>query len=333
MGQRRNGDRRPEFPKPFDFVPFAEKVDRHARPGHESFHSEGHLSGRLVYELEVMGMVHVSSGSYALTEDLGMKPGGVVRDCYRVKHKGELLPAIPGSSLKGASRAVVEAVTASCIGVTRVNRRDLPKSLSGSCRPPTLCPACGLYGAMSRLGRVSFGDAVFVNGKTGIYQLPSLYRPRPQQGLSYRDRARQFKGRKFYYHGRLKRHQGGVPVEVLAAPTRLEGFVDFTGLGPAELGLLFFGLGLDRSFQIALGAGKPVAMGRVVVHPQELQLWTPEAFTEYETGEQVLTGDKLNEAIKEYVTQAGSLLLERQVHKLREILDPDNIREAPTGVY
>ena len=333
MGYRRGGGRQPEFPKPFDFVPFVDRIKRQARPGHDSFHTVGHLSGRLEYELEVMGMLHVSSGSYALTEDLGMKSGGVVRDCYRVLHHGELLPAVPGSTLKGASRAVIEAVTASCLGVTRVNRGDLPQGLKGSCQPAALCPACGLFGAMSRLGRLSFGDAIFISGKTGVYPMPALFGPRPQQGASYRAQNRQYKGRKFYFHGRLKRHQGGVPVEVLAAPTRLAGFVDFTGLEPAELGLLFFSLGLDGTFQLALGAGKPVAMGRVRFHPQALHVWPAEAFTQYDTGEEIFNDARLTQAISDYLAETGVLLMEKQVASLRQILDPNNPREAPTGVY
>ncbi|MCZ7672176.1 MAG: RAMP superfamily CRISPR-associated protein [Chloroflexi bacterium] len=72
--------------------------------------------------------LHISSGSYALTEDLGLRAKNVVRDLYKVTVNGQKLPAIPGSTLKGAARSVVEAVTHSCVGVTR--ERDLPRGVN-----------------------------------------------------------------------------------------------------------------------------------------------------------------------------------------------------------
>lgn len=331
MGYRRRQE--PEFPKPFDFVPFARNTDKSARPGHDSFRLQQHLSGQLLYALEVKTPLHVSSGSYALSEDLGLPARGVVRDCYKVTVNGQQLPAVPGSSLKGGTRAIVEAVTASCIGVTRVDRRDLPKSLSRSCTPPNLCPACGLYGAMSRLGRLSFSDAIFAGGDAAIDRMPAMYRPRPGQGRAYRDASGRFKGRKFYYHGRPQPQKEGHYVEVLKPGTILHGRVEFTGLEAAELGLLLFALGLDGSFQLALGGGKPVAMGRVLFTPTELQLRQSASFTEYDAGDGVLIGETLDRAIAGYIEQAEPLILPAQRDKLREILNPANPRVAPTGVY
>jgi CRISPR/Cas system CSM-associated protein Csm3 (group 7 of RAMP superfamily) len=331
MGQRRPFV--PEFPKPFDFVPFTDQVERRARPGHDSFQVDRYLSGRLLYEIEVQTLLHVSSGNYALTEDLGLPARNVVRDLYKVRVKGQELPAIPGSTLKGATRAVVEAVTASCLGVTRVDRRDLPGKVSRSCSPPDLCPACGLYGAMSRLGRLSFSDALFVRGDATIARMPALFRPRPGQGHAYRDQAGRFIGRKFYFHGLPQAHKEGHYVEVMKPGTVLQGNVEFSRLAEPELGLLFFALGLDGSFQLMLGGGKPVAMGRVAFTPIELRLRQTASFTEYETGDGVLAGKPLAQAIADYIRQAEDLILAAQRDSLRQILDPANQRVAPTGVY
>jgi hypothetical protein len=337
----RSGDQGFEAPapKPYDFVPFAPRLDRARPPGHEGFHLDGHLSGRLEYELVAHSHVHVSSGNYALSEDLGFEPGEVIRSCYRVTVNGRPTPAVPGSSLKGAIRAIAEAVSPSCISVTRVNWRQLPQALSRSCpdrrRPDEYCPACAIFGAMGRLGRISMGDALLVQGETALYRLPALYRPRERQARqAYLDRQGNFKGRKFYFHGRRVDHEGA-RFEVIDEGSRLVGALDFTGLKPAELGLVLFALGLDGSFQPMLGGGKPVCLGRVEVVPRGLALATEASFIDYDAGDQVLAGAGLDDFVREQIEEATTrgLILSPQRKQLRRILDPDNPRPAPTGMY
>lgn len=337
-GSRRGGFE-PPAPKPYDFVPFAPRVDKSRPPGHEGFHVDGHLSGRLEYELVTRSHVHVSSGNYALSEDLGLEPGEVLRSCYRVTVDGRATPAVPGSSLKGAIRAIAEAVSPSCIGVTRVNWRQLPQALSRSCpdrrRPDEYCPACAIFGAMGRLARVSFSDALLVEGETALYRLPALYRPRERQARrAYLDRSGNFKGRKFYYHGRRVDHEGA-RFEVIVEGSRLAGVLDFTGLKQAELGLVLFALGLDGSFRPMLGGGKPVCLGAAEFVPRSLVLVAEGSFTDYDAGDEMLTGAALADFVREQIEQATArkLILGPQRDELRRILDPDNPRLAPTGMY
>ncbi len=337
-GGRRGGFEAPA-PKPYDFVPFASRMDRARPPGHEGFHLDGHLSGRLEYELMARSHVHVSSGNYALSEDLGLEPGEVIRSCYRVTVDGRSTPAVPGSSLKGAIRAIAEAVSPSCVRVTRVNWRQLPRALSRSCpdrrQPDEYCPACAIFGAMSRLGRVSFGDALLVEGKTALYRLPALYRPRERQARrAYLDQQGNFKGRKFYFHGRRADHEGA-RFEVIVEGSRLAGALDFTGLKPAELGLVLFALGLDGSFRPMLGGGKPVCLGAVELVPRSLALVTGESFTDYDSGDRILAGTTLDDFVRGHIEEATvrKVILGPQRDRLRQILDPDNPRLAPTGMY
>lgn len=326
--------RKPEFPKPFDFVPFAERVEKQRRVGHDRFDVDQALSGQLLYDLTVQTPLHVSSGSYALTDrDMGMEAKAIVRDCYKVTVNGALRPAVPGSTLKGATRAIVEAVTHSCIGITRVEAQSLPADARRACRPPQLCPACSLYGAMSQLGRLSFSDAVFVKGDAVIMRMPALFRPRPRQGRAYRDNAGDYQGRKFYFHGRPQKHQDGTYIEALKPNTVLRGAVEFSRLTEAELGLLCFALGLDGSFALSLGGGKPAAMGRVTITPTAIYLRQSASFTAYEEGDVPLTETVLASAIERYLQAAQPLILMVQRDKLRQILRPDNPRPAPTGVY
>lgn len=323
----------PEFPKPFDFVPFGQKVAKKSYPGHEVLHTADYLSGTLHYRLTVKTLLHISSGNYALTEDLGIQAQNIVRDLYKVTVDGELLPAIPGSTLKGAVRAVVEAITESCIGVTRVERQELPPSLRSTCRLPLLCPACGLFGTMNKQSRLLFSDAVLEEGQAVIARMPGLYGPRPWLGRAYKNPARQFKGRKFYFHGRPQTHKVGHYIEALKPNGVLSGNVAFTNLEAAELGLLLFAMGLDGSFQLALGGGKPMAMGRVEITARSLRLHQPQSFLAFDGGPDVRQGEVLRKSIMDYIAAASPLILAEQRTQLQKILDATNQRQAPTGIY
>lgn len=331
MGHRRE---QPQFPKPYDFVPFTEQQDQKRPPGHDAFHLQDSLSGRLEVEIELQTLLHISSGSYALSEDLGLTAGFVIKDMYKVLRDGVPVPAIPGSTLKGGVRALVEAVTNSClIAVPGKLRRKLPRHQGRSCQGNKLCPACALFGAMGQLARVSFSDALFVSGDSEIFRLPSLYRTRADESYQYVDADDKLKGRKFYMHGIPQKHKNTGMAEALAAGSKLQGNIDFTNLSPAELGLLCFGLGLDNSFQLALGGGKPLAMGRVKIVAQVLQLQQTASFLEYETGNAVLSDNVLATAVSDYITQAEPLIQDVQRETVRRILDPNNQRPAPTGTY
>lgn len=74
-----------------------------------------------------------------------------------------------------------------------------------------------------------------------------------------------FRGRKFYFHSR-RVERGDRPYECLAAGSRLRGEVIFHDLQPPELALLAFALGLDGSFALKVGYGKPAYLGSMRVH-------------------------------------------------------------------
>jgi hypothetical protein len=309
-------------------------VKRGRAPGHERFLVEGHHTGRLTYSLRTLKPVHVSSGIYALTEDVKRDKGGVIRDHYRVTNAyGERQPAVPGSSLKGAARAVVEAVTCSCVVVTRVDRAKLPRE-SRACGPEALCPACALFGAQSRFGRVSFSDAVMRLAEMSVRRVAALYGPRPWQARrTYLDAHGNFLGRKFYFHGRPMDDPAGQQIEVIPEGRQLDGSLDFHSLTAAELGLLFFALGLDGSFRPMLGGGKPLALGAVEYRPLSIDMVTAASWTDYEAGDARLEMEALDSFIRDRLADAQALILPKQRDRLRAILNPANTREAPRGVY
>jgi cold shock CspA family protein len=299
--------------KPYVFVP---KVRARQEPlaqeaGHEQFASQRY-SGRLSYRLQALTHLFVASGRYALSEDVGFGQEQVVCSCYRVAGQ----PAVPGSSLKGAVRAVFEAVTPSC-AVT--NHRESCRAEGG--QNPELCPACAVFGAMGYLGRVRFGDAIF-KGQTELYHLQALYRPRRRDG------------RKFYRHGRMREDPENEPIEVIPQGSSLEGALDFEDLSAEELGALCFALGLDGSFCLKLGGGKPACLGSAVFDPQEMVLHADGRWLRSEEGEQVHHGDAALDFIREQMQAAWVGYLQREaVEALRGALRYPDERPCPTGMY
>ncbi len=331
----------PMSPKPFDFVPFTKNL-RQERPkvGHERFVLDTEVySGAMHYRLLVLNHLFISSGQYAFSEDVGGSAGRVIRSCYRAAVGAQAIPAVPGSSIKGALRSIVEAVTASCISVSRVDRRLLPNpSAARLCRPEAICPACSLFGTMSRLARISLDDALLTNGETATmsYRLPPLYRPRAGQApRTYFDSRRLYKGRKFYFHGKRADHTAGASVEVIPEKSVLDGKLQFENLRASELGLLFFAMGLDGSFCPMLGGGKPVCLGSVQFKPVALELLDDAYFLNYECACAQLEDEELMRFVADRIQDAFAekLILQQQHKALAVILDPNNSRSAPTGMY
>jgi CRISPR-associated protein Csm3 len=260
------GERLPPAPKPYRFVPFpAERGDQRSPRdqdvgGRHDRYAAGRLTGRIEGFILALSPVHVASGNIEVVD----RDPPLVRGHFRCGDR----PAVPGSSLKGAVRSIVEAISnpPSCVRVTRTPSNMLPRSGS-SCRDKDrLCLACRLFGALGYLGRVRFHDAELTEGETRIIKIPSMFQPR--HGSPAYVQNGQIKGRKFYRHG-LENGQtagGNVPVEVCPRGSRFRLQVDFESLSRDELGLLMAALGQgEPPLFPKLGGGKPACCGSVRV--------------------------------------------------------------------
>jgi hypothetical protein len=328
-------DRRPAAPKPYGFVPIA-APRKDKTVGHEQILGEGYASGRLTYQLRALTPVFVASGAYALGEDVGYEDAPVVRACYRV----DGVPAIPGSSLKGVVRSVAEAVSPSCVTVTRLDRRLIPHQprRRDECEPKRACPACSIFGRMGRMSKVFFADARMARGRTQLYHLPALYAPRAHRArATYQTRAGKFKGRKFYFHGRPAQDPRQPPVEVIVRGSLMRGTIDFENLSDAELGLLFFALGLDGSIVLKLGGGKPSCLGSLQMEPGQVEVLASGHFVQAEPAVEMYEGDDLLAFIAATMQQAieSRLILREQSAALCRILGRHHLdeRECPAGMY
>lgn len=199
--------------------------------------------------------LHVGSGApRAVGGALAAAQAGVPR----IRDRGlSEVPVVPGSSLKGAVRAVVEALTLSCdpLGPDHCGRGRT----SG---PEWVCPACLLFGCAGRRGLVGFADATPIGDEPVALQLEEI----PQR-YSHQHAPR--RGRRLYrpepespeprYTERLERLEllpGGT---VLAARLLLDGAPDW-GAGVIAIAL---GVGNDGLPHLRLGAGKNRGLGIV----------------------------------------------------------------------
>jgi len=206
------------------------------------------------------------------------------------------------------------------------------------------CPACALFGAggqHAHIGLVSFGDAVLPKGqRTEMRRLAPLYAPRVafrRVPKVYTESRGGFRGRKFYYHAlEIPVAEGeGDQCEVIPPGATLGGSLSFANLDAANLGVLLFALGLDGSFRLKLGGGKPLAFGSIALVAQDLTLVKGQSFLEAERSTETRAGDKLAEFVNDQIAAAerGGRLLPEQMNKLREILHYPSQRHAPTGMY
>ncbi|HEY7067231.1 MAG TPA: RAMP superfamily CRISPR-associated protein [Chloroflexota bacterium] len=248
----------PRAPKPFGYVPLGDGTVARRDPlftqGHDRV-APGSLGGWLEGRLVALTPLHVGTGTFERTARLLPALAAETPLLYPLVRMGNV-PIVPGTTLKGALRAVAEAITASCLTVRGQATRLLPPPLH-TLRPCTrrdaLCPACRLFGGQGYLGRVRVADAPLVEGSTAIAHAPQRYAPRAGRGAPP-------PGRRFYGHGRPA--TGTVPIEVAPEGCAFAWRIDFANLQPAELGLLLIALGQgEPPLRFKLGGYKPACLG------------------------------------------------------------------------
>lgn len=184
---------------------------------------------------------------------------------------------IPGTSWKGPVRAVMEALSDSCLSSDKVLPGKKPK-IYQACTPPDLCPCCRLFGAAggegqeeedspytAMQGRLVFSDALLTEESQEhiseeVITLKELSSPKLKHKPFYFDQNNLPLGRKFYLHQRENRahyeedsqkverltHRNRSIGESVLPGARFLGKLQFTNLTQEEMGLLLWGLELDE---------------------------------------------------------------------------------------
>ncbi len=259
---------RPTQPKPFFWVPATEPPRKERPPDHDRFAGD---SGRLDLRLQVVSdYLYVGGGQFELKTI-----GGRQQAYYAfARRDGQLV--IPGSSLKGAVRSVLEAISNSCVSQRHRDDRVRPSHRPCDSDGP-VCPACRLFGSTRRRGRVHFSDAVPIGDVKGeVIKIADLWPPRNA------------KGRKFYRSGRMHRldltpARNFRFIEAVPRGSRFAFSLYFENVRPAEMGLVLrsMGLGLDdggrvvQAFPIKVGGAKPRCLGAVRFEATALWLVRP----------------------------------------------------------
>ncbi|EKF05791.1 putative CRISPR-associated RAMP [Tolypothrix sp. PCC 7601] len=250
--------------------------------------------------------------------------------------------SIQGSSLKGCIRSVYEAITNSTLAVITNRYRDKIPPERLPCRhKEQLCPASRVFGALDWQGLLDFNDAKCENISFSTGFMPSLYRPRPDERGAYFIRGK-VAGRKFYYNTFKaidKGQNSGIPVQQAGREYIFTTQLHFKNLTAEELGTLLIVLGQDAKYPMALkvGGGKPIGMGTMTVNidkihqPQNLK----QRYSAYNLNQSdELTGEKLQQFIKEKIQAAHSRLIQKpQLEELAAILRYPTDREPPSGMY
>ncbi len=329
MAYRRYNNDSPE-PKPYELIDLAtnSKIKRQEPTGHDQFYQDK-LTGQLQLQIEALSPVHVASGLMERRRDRNYP---LVKTLMRVGNT----PVIPGSSVKGSVRSIVEAITASCVRITRT--RDLPSSrvlnMKGCNKKEELCLACRMFGAQDFQGLVQFSDLKLIgnaNRALRIETVPAFYRPRSREAVYYRqDRGRRVvRGRKFYQHG-SEQANGNTPIEVCKVGSEFAGTLNFTNLSRAQLDLLLVALGQSKTYPLylKLGGAKPACYGSLKIGITQLTIDNPQA--RYSSWD---APDTEKHDLASYFPVAQGLWLEKQLTQLAHTLRWPNERSCPSGNY
>ena len=328
MGQFQRGGRggrqfQQPAPKPFAFMPLPNRVNQQRPTGHDLYNAEC-TTGQIQGTIEALSPIHIGSGIIDLGQDVEL-----IKTAVRTS--GNVV--IPGSSLKGAIRSVVEAISESCVcKVSGRTRRAVPRDFAECRQKERLCVACRMFGAMGFQGNVAVQDAPQIEGEIVTKLVPELYVPgRYQHGMQ------DIPGRKFYMHGQVA--SGETPVEACEVGSKFRFVVQIDNLRQAEWGLLFTALGHhpNHPFKIKIGGAKPVCFGSIDFQLERIQVeaQTRDQYLDWDVNpESAKTGEQLEMWKRECITQAtDSLIKQNLLTDLAHILRHPNDRNCPSGLY
>lgn len=324
MQQYRRRDHEQAAPKPFAYTPLPNRLnDRKSPTGHDRYHRNC-LSGQIQGTIEALSPIHIGSGVIDIGQDVEL-----IKTAVRTG--GNIV--IPGSSLKGAIRSVVEAISESCVSkVSYQVRRTVPRAFSECRQKNRLCVACRMFGAMGFQGNIAIQDAPHTEGEIGTEFVPELYAPG-----RYQRRTRDIPGRKFYMHGEVA--AGETPVEACKKGSKFRFVIQVDNLKKSELGLLFTALGLhpDHPFKLKIGGAKPVCFGSIDIQIDEIQVeeQTRARYLDWNVQlEAARSGEQLEAWKRECTNQAtNSLIKQDLLTELAQILRYPNDRNCPSGLY
>ncbi len=307
----------PPLPKPYKFVSVTRGDIPREKPAGHHLYDANRVSGSITSLITALTPVHVASGQIELT---GRQDPPLLK--AHVKSGG--CPIIPGSSLKGSIRSIVESISRSCIRITRARHEQQPVNVRACQAKENLCVACRMFGALGYQGQVRFSDAVQRENRTETVQVPPFYAPRTRERIYYE--GAQIKGRKFYEHGELA--TGNVPIETCPQGSHFDFTIHFENVTKGELGLLLISLGQGGpKLHPKIGGAKPACCGSIEIVLTELKVMDiAAAHAKYDAG--LVDAD-----VNMYLAMGSELVLPGQLRELSRLLQYPNTLRCPDRNY
>jgi CRISPR/Cas system CSM-associated protein Csm3 (group 7 of RAMP superfamily) len=284
---------------PYDFVriDWSRKPDRHPPVWHHRLVSQGEqrlFAGQL--EVDVYAETPLFVADPRVISQDPKKPARFIQN-------SEGAYIIPGSSLKGMLRCLVETLGNGCLTLFdgRYERskidytREIPRDFQHCTDTKNLCIACRLFGTLKErsnsifLGKVNIGDAQVYKDKVYLYDpiyTKPLMEPKPHHASFYLDEAKKYiAGRKYYFHHSPDYPiptetriipMGGRPANRYIQPidrdTQFHFRIDFTNLEADEFAALLLAVVLEKDMRHKIGYGKPLGLGSIYLYPTRLKL-------------------------------------------------------------
>jgi len=281
---------------PYDFVrtDWNNPPARQAPKPHHKFDKDT-CSGRIECQLTAETLIFIPLSD---AEQEAKQKFAAHRNEYGMAEDGAYY--IPGSSLKGLFRSLVEVMGNGCYSkfdgkykqAYYVNK--VPSVFQQCNSPKELCIGCRLFGFIGRSekdddklhskitvhkGQVQISDAEFIAGEEyGKFILHSIGGPNPRHDAFYLTADKQtIAGRKFYFHSLnpLSGREGdfNAPVIYPLKPGAVFTFtIHFDNLTQSELNTLLYAIVLEENMRHKIGYAKPLGLGSVKIEITELML-------------------------------------------------------------
>ncbi|MBD3184648.1 hypothetical protein GF312_20375 [Candidatus Poribacteria bacterium] len=311
------------------------------------FHNEyapNSISGEIICILKTITLIHIGSGIYEMAEDAGIDNySGVIKGI--VKENG--LPIIPGSSLKGAFRSIVEAISYSCLN----------QKCEASDYESKLCIACRIFGVVGFMGRASFTKATIKDEND--YKTKKANHEIPKSIEMWPPLDKAATGRRFYPYieylssdfwdssnkdefditagcNSIQEFKQKVvePYDFIPENVELSFALKFVNLEDKEIGLILtgMGIGLDNQpiFQPHIGGSKKFCFGGIEVKVGQIKIYKGnredfKTFAASNSSELVSdTNGWINEKIQAFTNkspnEAENFLFDKGLSQVKEIL-------------
>jgi CRISPR/Cas system CSM-associated protein Csm3 (group 7 of RAMP superfamily) len=290
---------------PYDFVPidWNASVERKPAKGHHRFDG---LSGRIEGTITTLTPLFIPSSRKQIPQQF--------------LTNRERQHIIPGTSLKGLIRSLVETIGPGCwwlFGGEHKNK--LPRHFRQCRHEDNLCIACRMFGLINEStllgGHVGFEDAVCrePTSHDAIYTI-ILGNPKPRHSAFYLTPKGKLAGRKFYFHHSeppedvrkwvpARNNAQNQYIKPIGPNSTFTFSAHFNNLAHDEFSLLLYALVLEPEMRHKIGYGKPAGLGSIEIKLTRVEMIDyQQRYSSPNRGQTVYRGNALNDIMTQQIT-------------------------------